>query len=149
MKPIQEFQEARQVLTLNALDIGCSYSINVVPMKCNANIIESYERYCDLNSHTQDHSTLPTRDRQLVHARNRLKCTRFVSLDISRSSLSYALLAGFLDSAVHADLEERDLTERQREQFAGTDLFISASRLGYVSNKTISRVASTSEEHKP
>jgi hypothetical protein len=149
MKLIKECQKSRRIIGLNVLDIGCSYGINAALLKCDATMDELYERYCGLDVHAQNRNTLLTRDRELVRSRNRLKCTRFVGLDISHSALSYALLAGFIDGAVHADLEERDLTERQREQFAGTDLVISTGCLGYVSGRTISRVVNASGERKP
>ncbi|MGQ0777313.1 MAG: class I SAM-dependent methyltransferase [Pseudonocardiales bacterium] len=149
MKLIQECQEFRQILALNVLDIGCSYGINAALLKCNVTMDELYERYCGLDARAQTRSTLLARDRELVRSRNRLKCTRFVGLDVSYSALSYALLAGFLNGAVHADLEERDPTEGQREQFAGTDLVISTGCLGYVSDRTISQVVSASGERKP
>jgi hypothetical protein len=149
MKLIQECRKSRQILAPNILDIGCSYGINAALLKCDATMGELYERYCGLDARAQTRSTLLTRDRELVRSRNRLKCTRFVGLDISHSALSYALLAGFLDGAVHADLEERDPTEQQREQFAGTDLVISTGCLGYVGDKTIARVVSASGERKP
>jgi SAM-dependent methyltransferase len=149
MKLIQECGMSRRIPAPNILDIGCSYGINAALLKCDATMKELYERYCGLDARAQTRSMLLTRDRELVRSRNRLKCTRFVGLDISRSALSYALLAGFLDGAVHADLEERDPTERQREQFAGTDLVISTGCLGYVSDRTISRVVSASGERRP
>lgn len=149
MKLIQECRESRQILTLNVLDIGCSYGINAALLKCDATMDELYERYCGLDGRAQTRSTLLTRDRELVRSRNRLKYIRFVGLDVSYSALSYALLAGFLDGAVHADLEERGPTKGQREQFSGTDLVISTGCLGYVSDRTISQVVSASGERKP
>ena len=149
MKLMQECRKSRNTLAINVLDIGCSYGINAALLKCDATMDELYERYCGLDARAQTRSALLARDRELVRSRNRLKCTRFVGLDISRSALSYAHLAGFLDGAVHADLEERDPTEQQREQFAGTDFIISTGCLGYVSDRTISRVVSASGERQP
>jgi SAM-dependent methyltransferase len=146
---IQECRESRRIRIANVLDIGCSYGINAAMLKCDATMDELYERYCCPEARTQDRSTLLTHDRDLVRSRRRLKHTRFVGLDNSRPALLYALSAGFIDSAVHADLEKRDPTEKQRKQFAGTDLVISTGCLGYVSHRTISRVASAHGEHLP
>jgi carnitine O-acetyltransferase len=88
---------------------------------------------------------LLTRDQELVHKRRRPTRARFMGLDTSDPALSYALSAGFLDDAVHADLEEYEPTERQRDQFAGTDLVISTGCFGYVSDRTISRVVNAAE----
>jgi SAM-dependent methyltransferase len=149
VKFIQEYRDARQVLAPKVLDIGCSYGINAALLKCDASMDELYERYCDGDAGTQTRATLLTRDRELVHARDRSATARFVGLDSSRPALSYALSAGLLDDAVHADLEEHEPTERQRKQLAGTDLVISTGCLGYVSHKTISRIVRAQGELKP
>jgi hypothetical protein len=149
MKLIQKFRRLRRILASKILDIDCSYDINAALLKCDVTMDELYERYCGLDARAQTRSTLLARNRELVRSRNRLKRTRFVGLDISRSALSYAHLAGFLDGVVHADPEERDPMEQQREQFVGTDFVASTGCLGYVSDRTISRVVSASEERKP
>src|SRR5262249_27617774 len=97
----------------------------------------------------QDRGALLTRDREFVHARGRLSYTRFVGLDSSYPALSYAHLAGFIDEAVHANLEEREPTERQRQQFAETDLVISTGCLGYVGERTLSRIVGAHDGHRP
>ncbi|MGH3938055.1 MAG: class I SAM-dependent methyltransferase [Pseudonocardiaceae bacterium] len=149
IKLIQEYREVRKASALNILDIGCSYGINAALLKCDMTMDELYERYSGTDSCTQTRSTLLTRDRELIRSRNQLEHTRFIGLDVSYSALSYALLAGFLDGAVHADLEAGEFTEQQREQLAGMDLVISTGCLGYVGERTISQVVSAGGEHKP
>lgn len=146
---IQEYREARLVAAPNVLDIGCSYGINAALLRCDTTMGELYERYCAADAGTQSRNMLLTRDQALVRSRDRSKCARFVGLDSSLPALSYARLAGFIDVAVHADLETCDPTERQREQLAGTDIVISTGCLGYVSDKTILRVVRANGEHKP
>ena len=148
-KIIHEYRESQRNLAPNILDIGCSYGINAALLKCDMTMEELYERYCDLDAHTQTRGTLLTRDRELVRSRNHPTRTRFLGLDSSHPALSYALSAGFIDEAVHADLEEGDPTERQRQQFAGADLVISTGCLGYVSHRTIERVVSANSDRRP
>lgn len=83
---------------------------------------------------------LLARDRELTRSRRPAHPLRFVGLDISSDALSYALAAGFLDDAVHADLESGDPTPRQSAQLAGADLVISTGCLGYVTERTLTRV---------
>lgn len=146
---IQEYRKARRVVAPNVLDIGCSYGINAALLRCDTTMGELYERYCAPDVGTKTRNLLLTRDQALVRSRDRSKCARFVGLDSSLPALSYARLAGFIDVAVHADLETGDPTERQREQLAGTDIVISTGCLGYVSDKTILRVVRANGEHKP
>ncbi|GAA4012949.1 class I SAM-dependent methyltransferase [Allokutzneria multivorans] len=120
------------------LDIGCSYGINAALLNHGATMEDLYDRYAD--PEVADWST------GKLAERDRIKSTRqgnawIVGLDSSRPALDYGLTAGFLDDAVCADLENKDLTEEQREQLAGTDLVISTGCIGYVGARTIAKVA--------
>jgi carnitine O-acetyltransferase len=149
MKLIQEYRESHRIQAPNVLDIGCSYGINAALLRCDATMDELYEHYCGLDARTQDRNKLLARDQDLVRSRNRLEDTRFVGFDSSRSALSYALSAGFIDAAMHADLERHDPTKQQREQLASTDIVISTGCIGYVTEATISRVARAHGERRP
>jgi hypothetical protein len=50
---------------------------------------------------------------------------------------------------VHADLEERDPTDGEREQIAGTDIIISTGCIGYVTDRTIARLVEATGEPRP
>ena len=149
IKLIQEYRESQRIQAPNVLDIGCSYGINAALLRCDATMDELYEHYCGLDARNEDRSTLLARDQDLVRSRDRLEDTRFVGFDSSRSALSYALSAGFIDAAMHADLERHDPTKQQREQLASTDIVISTGCIGYVTEATISRVARAHGERRP
>ncbi|MBT2400045.1 class I SAM-dependent methyltransferase [Streptomyces sp. ISL-100] len=135
-KLIKEYGESQQVAEPKVLDIGCSYGINAALLKYDATMDELYARYSDGG----DRQALLARDRELSRSRRPVRGIRIVGLDTSSSALSYALEAGFLDDAVNADLEENEPTPQQRAQFAGTDLVISTGCLGYVTERTLTRV---------
>lgn len=148
-KLIREYRDSRQARTLKVLDIGCSYGINAALLRSDATMDDLYERYSGIDARLLTRSALLRRDREFVRSGDGSNDIRFVGLDVSRPALSYALSAGFIDDAVHADLERNDPTEQQRAQFAGTDLVISTGCLGYVTEKTISRVVSAAGEREP
>jgi SAM-dependent methyltransferase len=131
---IEQYRQSQQVAVPAVLDIGCSYGINAALLKCGVSMGELYERYTGCAGKTRDE--LLADDRELT----RNDRVQFIGLDTSRQALAYATEAGFLDGAIHADLEADDPTERQREQFAGTDLVISTGCLGYVTEKTLAKV---------
>ncbi|WP_432094104.1 class I SAM-dependent methyltransferase [Streptomyces sp. bgisy100] len=139
-KLVHEYRDVRRVRTPHILDIGCSYGINAALLTCNTTMDGLYERYCDGDTPGLTGDELLARDREWVAGRERPAAARFTGLDASRPALSYALAAGLLDSAVHADLETYDPTEQQRALLAGTDLVISTGCVGYVTEKTLSRV---------
>jgi SAM-dependent methyltransferase len=128
----QEYQESRPVAVPKVLDIGCSYGINAALLKYDATMDELYERYGDEDREGESREALLARDR-----------------DTSGSALAYALEAGFLDDAVHADLENNDPTPRQLDQLSGTDLVISTGCLGYVTERTLMRIVRAQGDRRP
>jgi carnitine O-acetyltransferase len=135
--------------TVSVLDIGCSYGINAALLRCDASMDELYDRYCGIDASTQTRGSLLAHDRELVQSRAHGAPVRFVGLDVSRSALSYAVDAGFLDDAVCADLEADEPTAGQRERLAGADLVTSTGCIGYVTEQTIGRVVRAQHGRRP
>ncbi|WP_234347231.1 choline/carnitine O-acyltransferase [Streptomyces specialis] len=146
---IDRYRAGSGVATPHVLDIGCSYGINAALLKCDLTMDALYERYGTPEAAELNRSALLGRDLELLAARERPAYARFTGLDASLPALSYALSAGFLDGAVHADLEANEPTDRQREQFAEADLVVSTGCFGYVTEKTFSRVLASHGERKP
>ncbi|MGX7825207.1 class I SAM-dependent methyltransferase [Actinokineospora sp. 24-640] len=119
------------------LDIGCSYGINAALLRCDTTMDELYERY---QADDRPREALLAEDRAMVRARSD-PGTWFAGLDASAPALDYAVDAGFLDAAVHADLEADDPTPSQRAVFDAIDLVISTGCVGYVTEATLARVA--------
>lgn len=158
-KLIEEYRDARQVAVPKVLDIGCSYGINAALLKYDVTMDALYARYCDehlaadgsgAGARAEETSeALLARDRKLARSHRPAREVRFVGLDTSGSALGYALEAGFLDDAVHADLERDDPSPRARAQFAGTDLVISTGCIGYVTERTLTRIVRSTGERRP
>ena len=146
---IAEYREARGVPVPTVLDIGCSYGINAVLVKYGATMAGLYDRYGGRDAHRHTRESLLARDRELVRSAGRGNPVRFLGLDASEEALSYALEAGFLDGAVHADLEHAEPTDEQRAQLAGADLVISTGCLGYVTERTLARILGASAGRRP
>ncbi|GAA4414411.1 class I SAM-dependent methyltransferase [Actinokineospora soli] len=118
------------------LDIGCSYGINAALLRCDATMDELYDRY---PADDRSRDELLAADRALVRARGARGW--FAGLDASRPALDYALAAGFLDEAVHADLETNEPTPAQRALFDSLDVVVSTGCVGYITEATLARVA--------
>lgn len=148
-KFIKEYRESRHVAEPQVLDIGCSYGINAALLKYDATMDELYARYDDEAREQESREDLIARDRELSRSRAPAQRIRFVGLDTSASALDYAREAGFLDDTVHADLEAHAPTPHQRAQLAGTDLVISTGCLGYVTERTLTRVVEAQGARRP
>ncbi|GAA0421120.1 methyltransferase type 12 [Actinoplanes capillaceus] len=141
---IGQYRQSRQVAVPTVVDVGCSYGINAALLRCDATMDDLYDRYADTGCTRQE---LLERDRELVRTHG--SPARFVGLDVSRPALAYASAAGFLDEVVQADLEARDPTARQRALFADADIVISTGCLGYVTGRTLVRVAGSRRDRRP
>jgi carnitine O-acetyltransferase len=133
-------QLRRRQPTVTVLDLGCSYGVNGALLRCDASMDELYERYGGPDASAQTRDALLVRDRALVAARPGPAGVRLVGLDVSEEALAYAWAAGFIDDAVRADLERAGPTPAQRARLAPTDLVISTGCIGYVGERTLSRV---------
>ncbi|WP_019633473.1 hypothetical protein [Actinomadura atramentaria] len=131
------------------LDIGCSYGVNAALMKCGATMDDLYDRYAGPGADDLDRAALVERDRAFLRARRVPGAPSFTGLDASRDALDYGLAAGFLDDAVHADLETRDPTPGQRARLARADLVVSTGCIGYVTERTIARVVEAQDGRRP
>ncbi|MGW4234345.1 class I SAM-dependent methyltransferase [Streptomyces sp. NPDC004980] len=146
-KIVKEYRESEQVDAPKILDIGCSYGINAALLKYDATMDELYARYGDAAGMSRDE--LLARDRGLSRSRRPAHGLRFTGLDASTSALAYAHEAGFLDDTVHADLETDDPTPEQHALLTGTDLVISTGCIGYVTERTLTRVVHAQGERRP
>jgi carnitine O-acetyltransferase len=147
---VQEYRDATGVRNPTVLDIGCSYGINAALLRCDATMDELYERYSGPGADKLSMAELLERDREMVLLRDGSRGVRFLGLDSSRPALTYATRSGFVDGAVHADLEVNDPTARQRERLAAVDLVISTGCVGYVTERTLGRiVAAAPDGRKP
>ena len=118
------------------LDLGCSYGVNAAVLRFGATVAELAEHYRDA-----DTATCIARDRARLAADDRLRGLRLIGMDASAPALDYAAATGLLHETVHADLESADPTEAQRRVLGSADLVISTGCVGYVTGRTLTRVA--------
>ena len=143
-KLVEEYREAASVAVPTVVDVGCSYGVNATLLRCDVTIDELYERYAGAGREDVGRDELVERDRDLVRSCCDPDRVRIVGLDVSAPALSYALDAGLVDVAVHADLERHDATPAQRDELARADLVISTGCVGYVTERTIRQIADAS-----
>jgi SAM-dependent methyltransferase len=127
------------------LDVGCSYGVNAALYKCETTMDELYTHYADAAEAGVDRATLVEQDRALV----RTNTVRFVGLDVAEPAVTYAKDAGFLDDAVYADLENVEPTPAQSAVLAQADLVVSTGCIGYVTERTIARLADLPGGRRP
>jgi SAM-dependent methyltransferase len=125
------------------LDVGCSYGVNAALYRCDTTMDELADHYAA--SADVDRDGLIALDRRRITTRG----ARFIGLDVSAPALEYAREAGFLDVAVAADLEHDAPTEEQSTVLADADLVVSTGCVGYVTERTIARIAGLPGGRRP
>jgi SAM-dependent methyltransferase len=118
------------------LDIGCSYGVNAALLRYDTTMAGLAAHYRD-----GDTAARVARDRARLAAEDRMPGVRFIGMDASAPALVYASAAGLLHEIVHADLESADPTAAQRRVLGSADLVISTGCVGYVTERTLVRVA--------
>ncbi|KAA8886275.1 class I SAM-dependent methyltransferase [Nocardia colli] len=143
---IREYRASARVSTPTVLDIGCSYGVNAALLRFDTTMAELAEHY---RAAEGDHAALVARDRADLGSRDSLTDVRFLGMDASAPALAYAKETGLLHDTVHADLESGEPTDEQRELLAGADIIISTGCIGYVTEKTLTRVATAHPRRRP
>jgi SAM-dependent methyltransferase len=143
---IREFRASARVAVPTVLDIGCSYGVNAALLRFDTTIGELAEHYAVADI---DRAGLIRRDLARVAARAVADDVRFLGMDASRPALDYAREAGLLHDVVHADLESGEPTDQQRALLATADLVVSTGCIGYVTEKTLTRVATAHPRRRP
>jgi SAM-dependent methyltransferase len=140
-KLIEEYQAERGTPRPTVLDVGCSYGVNSALLRCDASIDDLYEQYTAPGVQNLDRAALLERDRRLVTTHADFDGPRFFGLDAAGAALEYACSAGFIDEAVYADFERYDPDPEQQALLDQVDLVVSTGCIGYVTEKTIARIA--------
>lgn len=143
---IREYRASARVTTPTVLDIGCSYGVNAALLRLDTTMQDLAEHYADADS---DRAGLIRRDRALVAAGAGPADVRFLGMDAARPALDYAHEAGLVHDVVHADLESGEPTDEQRALLATADLVVSTGCVGYVTEKTLTRVATAHPRRRP
>jgi SAM-dependent methyltransferase len=143
---IREFRASARVAVPTVLDIGCSYGVNAALLRFDTTIGELAEHYAVADI---DRAGLIRRDLARVASRAAADDVRFLGMDASRPALDYAREAGLLHDVVHADLESGEPTDEQRALLATADLVVSTGCIGYVTEKTLTRVATAHPRRRP
>ncbi|MGV9413606.1 class I SAM-dependent methyltransferase [Nocardia sp. NPDC003693] len=144
---LRDHRAATGITAPTVLDIGCSYGVNAALLRLDTDMTDLFAGYRETAA--LDSVELIARDRARLLEHDQLPGVRFIGMDSSSPALDYARGAGFLHATVHADLESADPTEPQRRTLATADLVISTGCVGYVTDRTLLRVARAHGEKLP
>ncbi len=130
----------------HVLDVGCSYGINAAihrfPLSFGA-LRARYARHEMMALHPKQLARL---DRNFYASWPDVGLARFTGLDISAPAIRYAVDAGLLENGLVTDLEREELTGEQAAIVRQTDVVLSTGCIGYVTEKTYTKLLQAMEK---
>lgn len=134
---------------IKVLDLGCSYGINAALLRYPVDMERLAQRYRDLQSAGLSSEEVIAYDRHYFNSWPKTNGIKTIGLDISKPAIAYAKSAGIIEDGFAEDLEASDPSEQLARALADVDLVISTGCVGYVSEKTFSRLMSCIRTPKP
>lgn len=133
---------------IKVLDIGCSYGINAALLRYPLDIDRLAQRYSDLDAACVKVGDVERLDRAYFSSWPG-RDVEVVGLDVSEPAIDYACNVGLLDAGVAEDLERGPPSARLKEMLRGVDLIISTGCVGYVTERTFSRLLAAIDGPRP
>lgn len=133
---------------IKVLDLGCSYGNNAALIRYPLDFARLQQRYVDLQISNVSTPELISLDRHFFQSWPRQDLT-IVGCDISRPAVEYARAVGLIDDGITQNLEQEPLTQASKEILQGVDLIISTGAIGYVTERTLSRLLRAIGEPAP
>jgi SAM-dependent methyltransferase len=141
---------ARKGRPITILDVGCSYGVLSAIMRHGLTMDQLQERYALPTVRRLPSKSLTAHDAYYFAGWPEQADMTFIGLDASPAAIAYGRGAGLLDAGLAVDLETNPLNEQARVTISNTDLIVSTGAVGYVTEKTFSKLLAAFEPgHEP
>jgi hypothetical protein len=130
---------------ITILDVGCSYGVLSAVMRHGLTMDQLRDRYASPSLHALSSDHLTALDHHYFASWPERPGLRFVGLDASAAAIGYARRVGLIQEGLAVDLETGPLDVRARDLVAKADLIVSTGAVGYVTDKTFSKLLSVFE----
>ncbi len=130
---------------VTVLDVGCSYGVLSAIMRHGLTMDQLRERYASPSIRRLSSRRLAACDAHYFAGWPEHADIRFIGFDVSPSAIAYGRHVGLIDEGLAEDLETRPLSEQARAMIAKADLIVSTGAVGYVTEKTFSKLLAAFE----
>ncbi|MBU6296930.1 MAG: hypothetical protein KGJ79_02240 [Alphaproteobacteria bacterium] len=148
LKTFDAYATARRRDALTVLDLGCSYGINAAVLKYGRTMEELREHYNSLDEQEIAPRDVLRADQTDFFDGNPKRDIAIVGIDRAQFASSYGFWAGLLDDAIPEDFELNDPTPQAASTIARCDLVISTGVVGYVTERTFTRILRCQPENE-
>lgn len=140
-KPV--FQDVMKMMgrdKLKIVDVGCSYGVNAALIRYDMTFDELYGRYAEKDMDERAVAEVVLHDADEFASMAPAVDAAFVGVDVANEAAGYAKAVGLLDDAIVENLEEKPLSDEAAALVADADLIITTGAVGYVTERTFSRL---------
>ena len=140
-------RKTRNTVHTKIVDLGCSYGVNAALLKHDCELDELYVHFA--SSPDLSVAEALDEDSEFIAELPANENLEIVGIDIADNAIEYAKEIELLDDGLAIDLESQTLTRAEAETVAGTDLIISTGCVGYVTDRTFSRLIPVATDKAP
>lgn len=130
-------------------DVGCSFGINAALLRHDVSLRSFFARYKTRPLRTLAASSLVRADREFYAETLDDEDLRFTGLDVSEAAIAYACDVGLLDDGISENLEAGPPSAATRLLLSEIDLVISTGCVGYVTERTFTRILDCQPSRRP
>ncbi|HVV64694.1 MAG TPA: hypothetical protein VHC42_04445 [Rhizomicrobium sp.] len=146
LRTFDAYAATRKREKLTVLDLGCSYGINAAMLKYGRTMEDLHTHYEALDNQELSPHEVLLADQESFHAGEPERNLSIVGIDRAQCAAAYGFWAGLLDDAIPEDLEKGDPSPHAARTIAGCDLVISTGVVGYITERTFSRIVDCQPE---
>lgn len=134
---------------LKIVDIGCSYGVNAAMIRYDLTFEDLVERYAESDMSDRSIAEVIVQDAEEFSEASAAVNAAFVGVDVAGEAAGYAKAVGLIDEAVIENLEQKPLSNAAAALVADADLIITTGAVGYVTERTFSRIIDAVEGEAP
>ncbi len=132
-------RRCRQLDTITAVDLGCSYGINATLLKHDLSMADLRAHYASFDAEASPREVLAL-DQKVFSPDKARGDLKVLGLDRAQFATAYAYWAGTLDGAIAENLEEDDPSEQAARTLCDCDAIISTGTVGYIGMPSFDRI---------
>ena len=134
---------------LSVVDIGCSYGVNAALIQYDLEFSDLVARYRSPEHNAESVAELIFDDAAFFIDSEKKVDAKFTGVDVSIEAAGYAKAVGLIDNAIVANLENQPITADAATAVADADLVITTGAVGYVTDRTFTRIIDAVEGPPP
>lgn len=134
---------------LTVVDIGCSYGVNAAMLRYDLDFADLVRRYRAPDLRNESTAEAIFDDAAFFAEQEPAQDASFVGVDVAAEAVGYARAIGLVDNVVAQNLELEPISADAAAAVAKADLVITTGAVGYVTERTFSRIIEAVEGPPP